>query len=181
MRAQKLISARRMRECDLKTLLSWRNHSDVRRYMLSQHEISMSEHLAWFKCSQNDDTRALLVIEEDNRTIGCVVFSNVSFRGAADWSFYADPDGAPGTGRKVCAAALDIAFNELEVHKVIGQVIEFNEASIRTHLRLGFTQEGILREHHFINGKYLNLVIFGLLSNEWLDVESRMIIGPLNE
>jgi hypothetical protein len=37
-----------MRESDLETLLRWRNHPDVRKCMLSQHEITLAEHRAWF-------------------------------------------------------------------------------------------------------------------------------------
>jgi UDP-4-amino-4,6-dideoxy-N-acetyl-beta-L-altrosamine N-acetyltransferase len=158
-----------MRESDLETLLRWRNHPDVRECMLSQHEITLAEHRAWFDRSVNEDTRALLVVQEDDQVIGCVVFSNVANAGTADWSFYVDPDSPAGTGRKVCVAALDFAFSELQIHKVAGQVLVCNEASIRTHLRLGFTQEGVLREHQLIDERHLDLVIFGLLSFEWRD------------
>ncbi len=156
-----------MRESDLETVLRWRNHPAVRKCMLSQHEISMAEHRGWFERSAKYGTRALLVVEEDGLMMGCVVFSNVSCAGTADWSFYVDPDSFAGTGRKVCEAALDFAFRELQIHKVSGQVLDFNEASIHTHLRLGFTQEGVLREHHLIDGKHLDLIVFGLLSFEW--------------
>jgi UDP-4-amino-4,6-dideoxy-N-acetyl-beta-L-altrosamine N-acetyltransferase len=156
-----------MCEHDLETVLRWRNHSDVRKYMLSQHEITMAEHCAWFARSEKDDTRALLVIEENDVMIGSVVFSNVACGGTAEWSFYADPHSPSGTGRKVCEAALDFAFRELQIHKVAGQVLDFNEASIRTHRRLGFTQEGILREEKLIDEKHIGLIIFGLLSFEW--------------
>lgn len=156
-----------MRKSDLETVLSWRNNPDVRKCMLSQHEITVDEHRAWFDRSEKDDARALLVVEEDNQMVGCVVFSNISCGGTADWSFYADPYSPAGTGRKVCEAALDFAFSELQVHKVVGQVLDFNKASIRMHLRLGFTQEGVLREHQLIDGKHLGLILFGLLTFEW--------------
>ena len=135
--------------------------------MLSQREITMSEHRAWFDSAEKDDARVLLVVEKNKLMMGCVVFSNVSCGGAVNWSFYADPYSLAGTGLKVCEVALDFAFNELQIHKVAGQVLDFNEASIRTHFRLGFTQEGVLREHHLIDGKHLDLIVFGLLSFEW--------------
>jgi UDP-4-amino-4,6-dideoxy-N-acetyl-beta-L-altrosamine N-acetyltransferase len=164
---QKLICARRMHERDLEIVLHWRNHPAVRRNMLTQHEITIAEHRLWFERLEKDDTYALLVIEEDNQAIGCVVFSNVSFQGSADWSFYANPDSIPGTGLKVCTAALDVAFQELKVHKVAGQVLSFNKASTRTHLQLGFAQEGTFREHRLINGEYCDLLCFGILESEW--------------
>jgi UDP-4-amino-4,6-dideoxy-N-acetyl-beta-L-altrosamine N-acetyltransferase len=164
---QKFISARKMHERDLEIVFRWRNHPKVRSFMLTQHEISIKEHRAWFESAEIDIKRELLAVEEDGKVIGCVIFSNVSYQGTVDWSFYADPDSPLGTGRKVCAAALDFAFNKLKVHKVSARVLDFNKASIRTHLRLGFHQEGVLREHHLINEEHLTLIVFGLLNNEW--------------
>ncbi|MDH2241153.1 UDP-4-amino-4,6-dideoxy-N-acetyl-beta-L-altrosamine N-acetyltransferase [Pseudomonas sp. GD03909] len=157
-----------MGEHDLGYVLAWRNHSDVRKFMLTQHEITDTEHRAWFERTSKDKTRALLVVEDHQQPIGCVIFSRVEKNSTADWSFYSAPASRAGTGKLVCSAALDFAFQELGVHKVAGQVLDFNIASIRLHQRLGFTQEGILREHGFIDKKYHDLLCFGLLSNEWL-------------
>lgn len=162
--AQRLITARKMCQQDLNIVLSWRNHPNVRRFMLTQHEIKLHEHHAWFDRSSKDETKALLVIVEDGAPIGCVIFMNMGIKSTADWSFYVDPEGKPGAGHKVCLAALDVAFNKLKLHKVAGQVLDFNEASIRLHRRLGFTQEGILREHCLIDGAYRDLLCFGLFA-----------------
>ena len=159
---------RTMRKHDLECVLSWRNHPDVRRFMLTQHEITAHEHHAWFERACNDATRALLVIEDQNQPVGCVVFSGVQPNSAADWSFYSSPDSPAGTGRHVCSMALDFVFKELKIHKVAGQVLDYNVASIRLHQRLGFIQEGTLREHIQINKNYHDLLCFGVLSSEWI-------------
>lgn len=171
MSTHKLINVRRMRESDLETILCWRNHPDVRKCMLSQHEITVAEHRAWFYRSVDNDTCALLVVEDDDQMVGSVVFSNITFACTTDWSFFVDPTSPAGTGRKVCEAALNFAFRELQIHKVAGTVLVNNQASIRTHLRLGFVQEGVLREHKLIDGKHLDLIVFGLLAFEWLGLE----------
>jgi RimJ/RimL family protein N-acetyltransferase len=55
----------------------------------------------------------------------------------------------------------------LNLHKVCGQVLAGNEASIRLHLKLGFHQEGILRQQQRIGESYRDLVCFGILRQEW--------------
>lgn len=167
------ISARRMRDNDLEYVLAWRNHPDVRRFMLTQHEINAREHRAWFDRASKDETRTLLVVEEQQQPVGCVIFSGVQPNSTADWSFYSAPNSPAGTGKKICSVALDFIFNELNVHKVAGQVIAFNAASISIHQRLGFTQEGNFREHTLINGAYRNLLCFGLLSAEWSAISNK--------
>lgn len=165
------MTARRMSENDLEYVLRWRNHPDIRRFMLSQHEITLAEHRAWFDRASRDETRALLVIEDHGQPLGCVIFSGVQKNSTADWSFYSAPGSPPGTGTRICATALDYAFGELGVHKVAGQVLDFNLASIRVHQRLRFTHEGSLREHIPINETHHDLLCFGILSSEWLSID----------
>jgi UDP-4-amino-4,6-dideoxy-N-acetyl-beta-L-altrosamine N-acetyltransferase len=165
------MSARKMRESDLECILTWRNQPEIRRFMLAQHEITLSEHQAWFDLASKDETRSLLVIEENYQKRGCVVFSGVQKNATVDWSFYSAPGNPAGTGTRICTAALQFAFVELAVNKVAGQVLEFNQASIRIHQRLGFIQEGNLRKHCLINGLHHNLLSFGLLFNDWLPSE----------
>lgn len=158
---------RAMTAGDLPMVLAWRNHSDVRRFMFTQHEITLAEHSRWFERASQDHTRRLLIIEENGDAIGYVQFINVGPQGIAEWGFYARPDSTKGTGLKLGIAALDHGFRMLKLHKVCGQAIASNTASIRFHERLGFTREAELRDQKFINNQYENLICFGLLAHEW--------------
>ena len=152
---------------DLPMVLAWRNHPNVRRFMLTQHEITLEEHRNWFAKVSQDVTHRLLIIEEAQLPIGYVHLSNITLGNAADWGFYTRPDSPKGNGRKLGFTALNYAFSELGLHKLCGYAIECNQASIVLHKRLGFKQEGILRAQQYINGTYHSLVCFGLLAQEW--------------
>jgi UDP-4-amino-4,6-dideoxy-N-acetyl-beta-L-altrosamine N-acetyltransferase len=158
---------RSMTEGDLPMVLTWRNHPEVRRFMLTQHEISLSEHAQWFHRAVKDTTRRLLIVQEFDNPIGYVQFSGVAPGGVADWGFYASPDAAKGRGRKIGTSALDFAFDHLKLHKVCGQTFASNQASIRFHERLGFKREAELRDQKRINNEYHTLIGFGLLVHEW--------------
>jgi UDP-4-amino-4,6-dideoxy-N-acetyl-beta-L-altrosamine N-acetyltransferase len=153
---------------DLPTILAWRNHPSIRNFMLTRHEITLAEHRAWFERASEDKTRRLLVVENGAEPIGYVQFANVVAAGISDWGFYARPEAPKGSGRKLGTAALAYAFDVLELHKVCGQAIASNQASIALHARLGFTREGVLRDQQRIDGAYHSLVCFGLLKREWL-------------
>lgn len=152
---------------DLEHIRQWRNHPEVRGFMLTQHEISPEEHLSWFARASVDPSRRLMLVEEDGVPLGFVQFSRVSPGAAAEWGFYSGPVAPPGSGRKIGIAALDFAFATLQLHKVCGQALAFNAASIRFHERLGFRREGVLREQHLIGATYQDMICFGLLSSEW--------------
>lgn len=152
---------------DLPMVLAWRNHPEVRRFMFTQHEISLDEHRQWFAKASQDSARRLLIVEEAREAIGYVQFNQVCPGGVSDWGFYARPDSPRGSGRKLGFSALGYAFGELGLHKVCGQAIESNQASINFHCRLGFRQEGVLREQQRIEGRYHTVYCFGMLAQEW--------------
>jgi UDP-4-amino-4,6-dideoxy-N-acetyl-beta-L-altrosamine N-acetyltransferase len=152
---------------DLQTLLIWRNHPDIRRFMFNQHEIKFEEHQAWFQRVSNDKTRCILIVEENRQPIGFVQFSQVSIGGVANWGFYSSPYSPKGTGRKLGVTALNHAFGFLGLRKVCGQAIETNIASIAFHQSLGFKKEGVIRQQQTGGSNCNNIYCFGLVSDEW--------------
>lgn len=158
---------RPMNAADLEMVLVWRNHPDVRRYMYSQHEISLCEHIRWFERASSIPGRDLLIFESGSTALGFINLHQIASGGIADWGFYAAPEAPKGTGRMLGKAALDYAFAEAGLHKICGQALAYNERSIMFHKRLGFKEEGILRQQHFDNQHYHDIFCFGLLASEW--------------
>ncbi|MCO7570710.1 UDP-4-amino-4,6-dideoxy-N-acetyl-beta-L-altrosamine N-acetyltransferase [Pseudomonas chlororaphis] len=158
---------RKMTDDDIDQVLAWRNHDEVRSYMHTQHEITRTEHARWFEQASADPRRALLIFESQGIALGYVNFHQTAQGRTADWGFYAAPDAPKGTGRAMGQAALHYGFTELNLHKVCGQVLAYNERSLRMHCSLGFQQEGVLREQHFDGQSYHDTVCFGLLAAEW--------------
>ncbi|WP_428031356.1 UDP-4-amino-4,6-dideoxy-N-acetyl-beta-L-altrosamine N-acetyltransferase [Ancylobacter sp.] len=152
---------------DLPAILAWRNHPDVRRAMFTQHEISLAEHQAWFARTSADPACHRLIVEEGQTGIGYVQFNNVAVDGVSEWGFYARPGMPKGTGTALGKTALAYAFDALILHKVFAQVIADNTASLALHHRLGFVEEGLLRDQKLIQGAHHSLVHFGLLRHEW--------------
>jgi UDP-4-amino-4,6-dideoxy-N-acetyl-beta-L-altrosamine N-acetyltransferase len=152
---------------DLEQVLFWRNHPEIRRYMYTQHEIGLDEHRVWFEAASKDNDRNLLIFELKNQAMGFVQFNIHSSGLIADWGFYIAPGSKRGTGRLLGKTALSHAFKQLELHKLCGQAVEFNERSIKFHRQLDFKQEGVLRDQHFDGDSYHAVICFGLLHQEW--------------
>lgn len=158
---------RPMLATDLTAVLSWRNQPEVRRYMFSQHEISSSEHQRWFEAATTDSGKHLLIFEADDSAQGFVQFSRIRHTPVAEWGFYLVPGAVKGMGRRLGQAALKYAFSILDLHKVSGQALGYNAPSIGFHRALGFSEEGILRDHHFDGATYHDVYCFGLLASDW--------------
>lgn len=154
-----------MQRADLAMVLSWRNHISVRQNMFGQSEISSDDHQNWFEAASQNAHKFLFVFENETMPAGFVNFSE--HHGIADWGFYLAPDAPRGSGQRLGLSALDRAFGPLKFHKVCGQVIDRNTRSIRFHEKLGFKQEGRLRESYLDGETYRDVVHFGLLNREW--------------
>ena len=158
---------RPLTELDLALVRGWRNHQSVRRYMYTQHEIAEQEHRDWFARSEQDPLRHLLVYEYDDQPRGFVHFTVQTAGKVADWGFYIAPEAPRGTGTGLGRQALEYGFQCLALHKICGQALGFNQRSIDFHRKMGFCQEGVLRDQHFDGQQFHDVICFGLLNSEW--------------
>jgi UDP-2,4-diacetamido-2,4,6-trideoxy-beta-L-altropyranose hydrolase/UDP-4-amino-4,6-dideoxy-N-acetyl-beta-L-altrosamine N-acetyltransferase len=164
---EKAARVRPMQVQDLHTVLAWRNHPAIRQHMLTQHEISLEEHRAWFERSTQDPHKKCLIVEEENVALGYVYFSGVQIGATAEWGFYTAPDAPKGSGKKLGQASLDYAFNNLGLKKVAGHVLAANLGSIKFHQKLGFQSEDLLSTPQSSGNRNPELKSFVLTSEEW--------------
>jgi len=68
-----------------------------------------------------------------------------------------------------------MCFRESPLRKLLAYVHDKNVASCRVLRKLGFTQEGFLREHYMISGVPENELLFGLLKHEWEQRQERVV------
>ncbi|WP_267939196.1 UDP-4-amino-4,6-dideoxy-N-acetyl-beta-L-altrosamine N-acetyltransferase [Paraburkholderia flagellata] len=159
---------RPLTQADLDMILSWRNAPAVRQNMYTSHEISPEEHRAWFARVEGDNTKRYFVFERDGVGRGVIGFTAIDTNNKrSSWAFYASPDAPRGTGSAMEYLALEYAFNELALLRLHCEVLDFNRAVIQLHQSFGFTIEGTLREHHYNGERYCDVVLLGILNDEW--------------
>ncbi|MFF7240175.1 GNAT family N-acetyltransferase [Streptomyces collinus] len=72
-----------------------------------------------------------------------------------------------GCATEALVLLLRFMFAERRYHKCLATVFAHNEASLALTRRLGFVEEGRLREHVFFAGRHHDLVLMGLLADEF--------------
>lgn len=158
---------RRMTEGDLEMVLRWRNHPAVRRHMYTSREIGREEHDRWFERCASDPGRFLLIHERGGSPTAYASFFRHAQAHRAEWGFYVAPGAPKGSGRAMAHDAFRFAFDTLGLHKICGEVIASNVASVGFHQALGFTREGVLRDQYFDGSRYHDVLCFGLLEPDW--------------
>jgi len=74
-----------------------------------------------------------------------------------------------GYGREAISLLLDWMFRIQNYQRVWLDTWATNERAIRCYAALGFVEEGRQRRHQYVDGKYVDVVMMGLLREEWLE------------
>jgi ribosomal-protein-serine acetyltransferase len=107
-----------------------------------------------------------LALVLDERIIGAAGFAGVDWvaRSTSIGYWLAEEHQGRGLMTRAVRALVDHAFGELELHRVEIRAAEGNRRSRAIPERLGFQEEGLLREAEHVGDRYLDLVVYGLLA-----------------
>ena len=106
----------------------------------------------------------------DGEIVGTVSLKNISHSMGYGEIGYGVAETRHGRGIATEAVTMlaNKIFTETALRKLIAYVHDQNRASCRVLEKLGFQQEGFLREHYVIKGIPVNEILYGLLKSEWL-------------
>jgi RimJ/RimL family protein N-acetyltransferase len=121
------------------------------------------------RAQQNPRTEYYLAVtkHDDSRVIG---FARIGFAGVKAGKLgYAIAAEQWGHGYATDAARTltTFAFTQLGLHRVSAAIGPENAASIAMVENLGFTREGVLRDHVYTNGAWRDSVLYSVLEHEW--------------
>ncbi len=168
----KKIYLRILEKSDIINTQKWINNPEISSIMgyLPNKPLIQQEH--WYDSIINDPSRDIFAIckIDNDEHIGNVALGNIDFisRNAALSIFIIERiNRGKGYGTEALILLLDYAFNRLNLHKVYLRTSPNFIEAISVYRKLGFIEEGRLREHYFCNGIYQDKILFGLLREEF--------------
>ncbi|MFJ4591378.1 MULTISPECIES: GNAT family N-acetyltransferase [unclassified Kitasatospora] len=72
-----------------------------------------------------------------------------------------------GHGTETVHLLCALGFNVLRLHRIWAARSPLNEASARTLLRAGMTEDGRIRDHVFVHGAWRDSITYSILKHEW--------------
>lgn len=109
------------------------------------------------------------IVDQTDEYLGTVSLKNIDLlNNSAEYAIVLRTK-AKGNGIAYAATklVLEAAFVEYGLHRVYLTVFASNIAAIKLYERCGFSLEGELREHLYIDGKYVDWRIYGILESEF--------------
>ena len=118
---------------------------------------------------KSDQVHFLITDAEDDEKIGMVSLMEINNTiGKAEIGLWITPEHQEeGYGTEASKLVTDYGFDELRLNRIFARVYDNNPRSISIWEKLDYRKEGILREAGFKEGKFVNLLIYGILKKEW--------------
>ncbi len=126
-------------------VLEWRNHRDIRQWMLNRDIISLDEHLNYIDSLKVLRDRVYFLVRYKGEDIGVIDFTNIDFtNNRADFGLFVRPDSrGRGFGNILIKLIIDYAFNRLKVVELIAEVFPKNRVAIRLYEKFNFKKRSL--------------------------------------
>ncbi len=155
-----------MEDTDL--VIKWRNDEKVVQNFIYRKPISREEHICWMeqKVATGKVVQFIICDKQTDKPLGVVYIQNIEEEHSkAEEGIFLGEEEAFGRGIGTEAAKLMIqyAFEVLGLHKLTARVLGFNMASRRMHESAGYEQEAYFKQELYLEGKFEDLIFYGIL------------------
>jgi RimJ/RimL family protein N-acetyltransferase len=170
------LTLRRYVESDYDDLLRLQSNPDVARFLLydartpEQVKEALVGRMADVPMDTTDQALTLAVIERETGVhlgeVTLFVQSVEQRTGELGYVFHPESAGR-GFATEAAVELLRLAFEELDMHRVIARLDARNTASSKLLQRLGLRQEAHFVRNEFLKGEWTDELVFAMLADEW--------------
>jgi ribosomal-protein-serine acetyltransferase len=115
------------------------------------------------------------------RVVGAIGLHEIAWRNKLTSIGYFLSEESQGNGliTNACRALIDHSFGDLGLNRVEIRVATENHRSLAVPRRLGFNEEGVLRQVEWLYDRYVDHVVFAMLADEWQQLAGRASDGEV--
>ena len=152
-------------------LLSMINDPDMEIMLAgSSWPVSETEQLSWFNQLEKtkDVLRCIIAIPDDGSAVGMIILSNIDQKNGTGHIHIKTSKEKRGKGYAFDAVntLVNYAFNELRLHCVYANILEYNDASVRLFEKCRFKRDGVLRARVYKNGRFIDTYAYSRLPED---------------
>lgn len=116
-----------------------------------------------------DETEMPTVIFYKDAAVGTIgLFGIDSANRSGEIGYWlAENQQGKGVITRCCKTLVDYGFDELNLNRIVIKCATENFKSQAIPERLGFTKEGIMRQERWHQGRFIGLIVYSMLKEEW--------------
>lgn len=164
-----LITLRAIESKDAEILLKMINDPEIELSVIGwSYPVSERQQLEWINNIQSDKA-IRFIIDYQNRAVGTAIISNVDYKNRTANLNVKIPLEERGKGFASHAVNLMICycFDELGINCITASILYDNKSSRSLFEKMGFHQEGVLRQRIYKNGVFKDLIPYSLLRDDY--------------
>lgn len=127
----------------------------------------------WYETIVSNPSLQVMAIKlNDNTYIGNVELNKIDFRSRSAEIGIMIGDRRhreKGFGKEALIMTARYAFEELGLHRLYADVLDYNAGGHKLFTSCGFKKEGVLRESFFTWGRFWNVTRYSILSKEFFE------------
>lgn len=118
-----------------------------------------------------DSNNHRMIIEYEGKVVGYTCLINIDWKNRVAHTgikLFSKEYRGKGLGEDAVMAIMKFSFKELNLNRLEGFMIDYNSASLKLYIdKCGWKQEGIKRKYVYKDGEYHDLVIVGILQEDY--------------
>lgn len=168
----KFVTLRAIEREDLELMRGMLNDPEIENLVVGwAFPISKYQQEKWYENNINNNNSLRFIIETpEDGAIGLATLTDIDWknrRATHGIKLANKKSRTKGVGTDTVMAIMRYAFDELQLNRLNGSWFETNIASQKLYTKCGWQVEGKQREYVYKNGKYRDLVIVGVLRDEY--------------
>lgn len=169
----KKVTLRALEREDMEELRSFHNDPEIANLIGGWSiPISSEQQNRWFDQLTYDDRNLRLAIDtKEDGFIGISNITNIDLKNrSAHHGILIGKKNmrGHGYGRDTVMTTMKYAFEELQLHRLDGDIVEHNIPSYNLFIKkCGWVEEGRIRDHAFRNNRFYDRLIVGILKSEY--------------
>jgi diamine N-acetyltransferase len=161
---------------DIPLFTAWLNDPEVREGILMHLPISRAEEEGWFErmlarpADEHPFTIEILRPDGAWQAVGTCEIHNLEWRCSSGEIGIMVGDKTcwnQGIGTQVMRMLLRHGFYTLNLHRIYLFVFATNQRAVHVYEKIGFVQEGRLRDDMYRDGRYVDVLVMSVLRDEW--------------
>ncbi|MFX1572267.1 MAG: GNAT family N-acetyltransferase [Promethearchaeota archaeon] len=154
--------------------LRWMNNPEVTQYLKIYSPLTREMEEDWYNSLKNRDDFFLFAILLANQDEPETLLGNCSI--GVDWKNRVGTCGivigekiyqGKGYGTEAMELLVNYGFITLNLNRIQLETFSFNKRALKSYQKVGFKEEGIRQQAIYVNGKYHDAIMMGILKNEW--------------
>ena len=141
--------------------------------------ISQFEQARWFEKVFNDkrNLRFTIVSKKNGEILGMANLKDIDWKNRVAFhgiKLAPNAEKGIGYGKDTVMTLMKYAFEELQLNRLDGAIIEYNHASMSLYKKCGWKIEGTRRQAIYKNDSYHDNILVGILKTEYYDIMSKI-------